>query len=562
MNSNINKKILLINPPFEDFYQTKIRQEPLGLAYLSAVLRRAGFETILLDALADSGRKTVELPPPLKYMRAYYPAQDLSPFKLFTNFYHFGQSWEWLEDEISRINPDLIGITSNFTPYFPNVVQVARICKRILPQVPVVVGGHHVTASPGSALTEGCFDRVVLGEGEMTFLALAETILTGSEEELRHIPGTAFLDGDFVQMNSPAAKIENPDDLPYPDAPAGLSRKMLLTSRGCPMNCNFCTIQKVMGKKNRLRSVDSVLDEIAHWETLGYREIDLEDDNLLFYPKRAENLFQKIIDRFGERHFRLAAMNGISAEKLSKPLLQLMAQAGFEWLNLPLVSGNETIQSQIHRHQSRDHFLEIVRMAADFNLKIVGYLILGLPDDSLENMIADILTLAQERVLIGPSIFYPPPGSAVFEACVARNYIQPNDFIRFRSTAFSVETENFTRTELVTLFRVARLINYVKEIIDSGELGSFSLVDWLYRQPSPELESCTRLNAKQIGGFLLQEFFLNKSLKGMKLKERFGNHFKYEMIEYKISHQLIVRLQQQLQGLTLKGVTSKRETRI
>lgn len=134
--------------------------------------------------------------------------------------------------------------------------------------------------------------------------------------------------------------------------------------------------------------------------------------------------------------------------------------------------------------------------------------------------------------------------------------------ITFRSTAFSVETEKFSRTDLVSLLRIVRLINYIKALIDTGDFENLRLTDWLSRQPVPDLQRGNRLTQKQIGIILLQEFFLNKSLKGMKLKSRFGNQFNYEMIEYKVSHELIARIQQAMTGLKLRGVTSNSETRI
>lgn len=554
-------KILLINPPIEDFYQTQIRQEPLGLGYLAAVLQFAGFQVTLLDALAESTRQTIPLPTALKYLAPEYPPADLSPFKLFTHYYHFGKSWERIEQEISLEKPDLIGISANFTPYFDMAVQVARICKKRFPQIPVVAGGHHVTARPDSALKTGYIDYIVLGEGEETFRSLANAIFF-EPENIVLLPGIAFRQHDSFQINPRAGQIENLDRLPYPAVAPGATTKMLLTSRGCPFNCNFCTIRNVMGRKIRRRGIESVIDEIAFWQRQGIQEIDFEDDNFLFNPEHARQLLTAIVARFGERKLRFSAMNGLSATQLDESLLQLLAQVGFDWLNLPLVSGNVKIQQQIQRNQSREHFLSIVRQAAKYGLKIVAYLILGLPDDSLENMMRDILTLAQEQVLIGPSVFYPPPGSPIFDECVSRNYLQPDDFVRFRTTAFSVETENFSRTDLVTLFRLVRLINYLKELIDSGTVKSVNLSAWIEKEPVPELLTPERLEKSQIGLILLHEFFQNHRLAGLKLAGRRGNQFKYEMIEYKQSYNLVNLMRQQLVGLKLKGVISNREVQI
>ena len=114
----MKKRILLINPPIEDFYQTEIRQEPLGLEYIAALLKKNGFIVYILNALAKKSTKNIPLPKQLFYLKIFYPSDDLSPFKLFTQYQHFGMSLEEIRAELKFINPDFIGISVNFTPYF------------------------------------------------------------------------------------------------------------------------------------------------------------------------------------------------------------------------------------------------------------------------------------------------------------------------------------------------------------------------------------------------------------------------------------------------------------
>lgn len=559
MTESPQKHILLINPPIEDFYQTHIRQEPLGLAYLAAVLEQAQFKVTVLNALAQNQKQKIQLPPELDYLRVFYPLNDVSPFRLFTYYYHFGLSFNELTERIKTFSPDLIGITANFTPYFSATVQVARICKIIHPSVPVVVGGHHVTVTPEMTLTNNCFDFVVLGEGEATFLELIRLVFKNSREKLAALTGIGFRDNGRVRINWPTRHIQPLDQLPFPKKYTPDTAKMILTSRGCPNNCHFCTIRKVMGQTIRYRSLVNVLQEIEYWINQGIGEFDFEDDNLLYNPLRAKQLWQSIIIQFGKRQLKLSAMNGIAADTLDEELLELMYLAGFEWLNVPLVSGNPNMLKRLARNQSSEYFFQIVQLAAKYQLKVVAYLIVGLPQDTIEKMIEDIISLARLKVLIGPSIFYPPPGSPVYEYCLQRNYIQSNTFSLFRSSAVPVETENFSRTDIVTLFRIIRLLNFIKQLIDTECIPSSGFYQWLKDEAGNTLIAPKRLSREQIGCILLREFFLNQQLKGLRLREKKGNQFYYQKIEYITSEKVIQKTLNSLTGTPIRGVSSERE---
>lgn len=547
-------RVLLINPPIEDFYQTKIRQEPLGLEYLAAYIQAHEYFVQILDALNYDHKKTISIPQKLSYLKKYYPVGDISPFKLYGHYRHFGMDDDEIKKRALAFKPHYIGISSNFTPYFDRAVHVAEICKNVLPTVPVIMGGHHVTAAPESAFNCGYVDYVVLGEGEFTFLNLLNILKDQQFENLNSLSGIAFRNRDRIQINPVQEFIADLDALPVPQNVQFFPGKMILTSRGCPRNCNFCSIKKVMGKRIRFRSIDSVIKEIKIAIDSGITTIDFEDDTLTFNKKHAVQLFNALIDHFGEQDITFSALNGIDAHTLDEELVSLLKKAGFRWLNLPLVSGSPRIQNQLNRNQSHTQFAKIIELASRYNLKVTAYLIIGLPEDNPLRLLNDILYLATQRVLLGPSVFYPPPGTQTYKNCVNRGYIDAEDYIKFRSTALAVTTEHFSRTALITLFRLCRVINYLKNLIDNNEISSFqSFLDSAIPF-SDDLMSAHKLNSSEIGQMLLHQFFRNGKLRGLRYIGTKNFQHQYKWIDYPQSPSMIDKFITSIRGKEIRGI--------
>ncbi len=549
------KQILLINPPIQDFYQTEIRQQSLGLKYIQAVLESAGYQTFLLDCLACNKRQTIPIPEQLSYLKAYYLINDLSPYKLFTHYRHFGLSFEEISKRLQNYQPDLIGISINFTPYFGMAIEIARICKSIFPKVPIVAGGHHATAVPEKVFETGLFDFVILGEGEERILRLIDALLKDDTDSLKAIDGIAYREQDHIVINPIQSYIQNLDQLPKLKIKDDVG--MLITSRGCPKSCNFCSIAKVMGKKVRLRSIESVLNEMEIGIKNGVHQFDFEDDHLTINQMRAKKLFKEIANRFSNYNLTLSAMNGMLADSLDEELIAMMKVAGFEWLNIPLVSGSQAIQSSIERNQSYHYFSNVVTWAQKYGLKVVAYLILGLPEDTLDQMMDDIIFLADLPVLIGPSIFYPPPGSITFENCVRRGYISGVDYLLYRSSAVPVETENFSRCDLITLFRIVRIINFLKKIIDE-HLNSNQYLSHFVRSRSIQsvpLKTSRKLSQEAIGMLLIEQLFQHQRLRGFTLIEQKNEEFLYDWINYEIAPAVVSKFINKIQQRKIAGIS-------
>src|SRR4030043_2250786 len=187
-------KVLFIQPPIRDFYQTSIRTQPLGLAYLAASLKSYGYEVEILDCQTEK-KKSISIPSELSYLRDFYPFNDRSPFKLYTGYYHFGMGWEEIRRRIEDSKADAFGISSSFTPYHGEALEIARIIKEWDRKKMVVMGGAHVSCDPAGVLQSPFVDYAVLGEGEARFPLLIKKI---EGKDLKEITG---MDGIGYRLN-------------------------------------------------------------------------------------------------------------------------------------------------------------------------------------------------------------------------------------------------------------------------------------------------------------------------------------------------------------------------
>jgi anaerobic magnesium-protoporphyrin IX monomethyl ester cyclase len=471
-------KVLLIQPPVRDFYQTRIRTQPIGLAYLAASLRLQGFETTILDC--QTGRqRSIPLPPQFSHLHEIYPSDDRSPFRLYSSFYHFGMGWEEIRREIDAFKPAAVGIASLFTPYHGEALEVARIVKEGDPFRIVIMGGPHVSGDPEGVLNSGLVDYVVLGEGEVRFPRLLKAI---QEKRLvKDMEGIGYWNGGKIRINPVEGFIDNVNSIPWPARDLldpdryriGKRRStMLITSRGCPHQCVYCSARLVMGHRFRPRSPEAVVEEMEDCQNrYNIASFDIEDDNFTFDLDRAKHLMHLIIQTFGERTLYLSAMNGISFASLDLELLGLMRRAGFGAVNLSFVSHDGLTRRRMKRPGAGPaYFEEIVESAVRLGFTIVAYAIFGLPGQTLSEMVDTLIYLMARRVLIGPSIYYPSPGTALMEHC-RREGLLPPDMSQWRSSAFPVETKDFDRLDLATLFRLTRLINFLKGKMSHGDMG-------------------------------------------------------------------------------------------
>ncbi|MCP4691663.1 MAG: B12-binding domain-containing radical SAM protein [Desulfobacterales bacterium] len=467
--------ILLIQPPIRDFYLTRKRTIPYGLACIAAVLEAEGFSVEILDALATRRSKIIEAPEEMAHLNEFYGRPDRSPFALFHGFKHFGWSFEHIGHLARQSKAPLVGVSSLFTPYMDTAVETARIVKALHPDCKLVMGGHHPTALPESVMAHDAVDFVLRGEGEASMPLLARAVL--EDGDIGSVPGVVHRDRTGqVRISAPAVM----PDLTACPIPAmhllnhryyrrGKSGGAVVTaSRGCPMRCTYCCMGASSPIPYRRRPAASVIREIEHaverWSA-GF--IDFEDENLSLDRPWFMDLLKEMERRFARGGLEPRAMNGLYPPSLDEEMIRAMKRAGFSALNLSLGATRSAQLKGLGRDDIRDAFDRALRHAETHDLEAVGYVIAGGPRQRADDSIADLLWFAERRVLLGVSIFYPAPGSVDYRHCRDQGLL-PETFSLMRSSALPLNAPT-SRKEAATILRLGRILNFMKHLLDSGD---------------------------------------------------------------------------------------------
>jgi len=362
-------KILLINPPttFSQIYGDwdlsglDTYSPPLGILYLAGYLRENNHKPCVLD---------LEV---LKW--------DLKK----------------LLEYVLKFDPDIIGITS-MTINFLNAQKIAALMKANLRSVPVIIGGPHLTAAPIETLSGyPDFDYGVYGEGEITFLEIAEKIK--KKEPINNLKGLVWRnDKNKVIVSEPREYIENLDILPFPawdlleSFPTSYPHSILeskrlpaasiMTSRGCPFQCTFCD-NSIFGTKVRHFSADYTLRMIKHLiDNYGIRDLMILDDNFLLSKKK---LF-KICDTIINNKLDLTWYCMGHAKTMTEDRLKKIKQAGCWFIELGIESGNDEMLKKIKKSTTKKEITDAISHAKKAGLKTKGNFIFGFPGDTLETI--------------------------------------------------------------------------------------------------------------------------------------------------------------------------------
>ncbi|HWP49337.1 MAG TPA: radical SAM protein [Candidatus Limnocylindrales bacterium] len=514
-------KLILLQPPIQDFYETDVRLQPIGLCYLKAAVKKylPDVEVVIKDYHQGWGRRTIPIPKELAYLKDFYPWPDKSPFSSFYHYYHFGAPFEVLAEEVAREKPDLVGISSLFSPYYREVLQSAHEIKKRL-KVPILVGGSHVSAAPLTMLKHPDIDFVIRGEGERPLVEFLRAWKNG--ESLDRVPNLGFKKKGTYVLNEMEDNFPL-EELPFPDL-SDLPRErylfenrplsFVITSRSCPHRCTFCSVHLTFGYRYRRRTPEQVFQEIKQRYREGFRVFDFEDDNLTFYMDEMKVLCKKLIEAFPAGDLQLVAMNGISYLSLNPELLQFMKRAGFTHLNLALVSSDEVVRETTKRPHTIEKYLEVVHEATRLGFKIVSYQILGLPNETLDSMVQTLSFAARLPVLLGASMFYLTPNSPI-----AKGFPEPaeEDIFKSRLTAMAIESKQFRREDIYTLFITTRIINFIKGIQFEG--NSLTLGEALDKARSQGKRSA--LGADLLEKLLTEQRLYAATGHGLKLLPRF-----------------------------------------
>lgn len=453
-------KVLLLQPPIEDFYNTSIRTCPLSLLYLAARIRDKA-ETAVLDLRSNHRPLPLEAHP-FEDLAPFYREGIRTPFSFFGAYYRFGLDENQIEAEIRKADPDVVCISSLFTTYSLEALEIARIAKAINEEIVTLMGGIHPTLFPRHCLSSPYVDYVIRGEGETPLVRLIEALAAGRRPHAREIDGLCERDGDDYRISEPSVE-EDIDLLPARDLldPSAyrIGKKnytFFLTSRGCPFQCAFCGKPAV---PYRRRSLESMEREIGECLDLGIKAVDFEDDML----NLDTGFFHEVLGLFEGTDLTLSAMNGIYTGNLTGATLEKMYSAGFRRLNFALVD----ISKPVMKNQGRTfptNLLTLLPYLEDSPFLMEAHFIIGLPGQTPDEVLETMIFLMGKRLLPGPSIFYLAPGSPIFQEQVGENW---QSLIKsMRSSAMVPVNPLMPRETLFTFMKLTRFINFVKGALD------------------------------------------------------------------------------------------------
>lgn len=436
-------KILLIQPPSVTIKgERKICQVPLGLGYISANVNEE-YDIKVIDAIVEGYDH--EVPMGEEYII-------------------FGLPFRKIREEIVQYEPDMVAISIQSTAFYLNGLAIAKITKHINKDIIVSVGGAYPSADYKKVIDSEFIDYIMIGEGEESFNELLEAL--NEKRKLNDVDGLIYKDSnkkvimnpkrnyitDLDSLRSPFTKLQNVDRY-FKINSAHFETKSsrathMITSRGCPNDCDFCTIHDVWGYKYRMRSTENVLEEVAMLkEKYDITEIHFEDDNIAYNEERAIEIFKGL----KKYNIKWGLPNGISLKTINKDLLKLMKESGCYTMALPFESASQnTLQNIIHKYVDLEHGANMVKEATKLGIETYGFFIVGFPGETMED-IRQTMEYSAGLGLTGIYIFYatPFPGTQLLKQVVARGYMSDDkDLFQLTIERPSFGTKNFTVEDL------------------------------------------------------------------------------------------------------------------
>jgi radical SAM superfamily enzyme YgiQ (UPF0313 family) len=329
-----------------------------------------------------------------------------------------------------------------------------KICKAFDSHIFTVIGGPHVTfALEETLLHSPWIDAIAIGEGERTLVELARAVEEG--KDIHQVPGIAFADGGKVVKTSPRAIIENLDDLPLPARellPMARYRALgtpctVITSRGCPYSCIFCSGHRMFGPKVRFRSPGLVVDEIEKLQRdFGLAKINIVDDTFTLNHSHTRAVCKEMLRRNLKMKWSVFAR----VDRISDDLAQLMNRAGCEWVLFGVESADGGILKTIKKGFTPEEVRRGVKIAAEAGINVFNSFILGLPGESQET--------ARKSLAFGDELYQkygakygfhmlsPLPGTEIYER--AKDYgirIFSRNWARYNANEPITETPTMSR---------------------------------------------------------------------------------------------------------------------
>lgn len=490
-------KILLCKPPLtlqNDFHGIARFFLPIGLGYIASSLKKDGHEVKILDAGIEKWNKINERGNGVKYL---------------------GMSYDDITERVKEEEPDIVGI-SILTVEAINASLVAKAVKKANRNIKVIAGGPHVCARPEETIRDPNIDFIVIGEGEITTAELVNALEKG--KQLNDVRGIWYKKDNIIFKNKPRPFVKDLDELPFPawdimnlekyfkalkylqGSRSYEEREVgIISSRGCPFACVFCSIRLSMGRGFRPRSPENVISEIEYLvNEYGVKHIGFEDDNLTFDKERINAICDLLIEKSLNKKITWSTPNGVRADTLDEDLLRKMRKAGCTVIAVSPESGSQyVVNNIIGKNLDLKNVERVVRICKKVGIKCGCFFVIGIPGETTEQIEETVNFANKMRSLGGTpscSIAWPYYGTTLYKLAREKGYLLKKDGEELELGLLNMEamikTPEFTPEQVYKYHRMVQ-----------GNFDRNLLFELMKKRPTDALR-----------GFLLHPAFITKYL--------------------------------------------------
>lgn len=454
-NKDKKVKVLLLFPNFQmyEIIGVDATQPPLSLGYLAGMLKANNIEYTVIDAAC-----------------------------LKLNEHQIIQ-------RIREFNPDVICITTNIAIAYASLLH-SQLIRKEFPDIKIIIGGPWATAEYEKLLKNKHADYVIIGEGEYTLIELIKDVFESGLSP-NHIKSLAYLENNTVKVNERRPLIEKLDDIPFPDwthfpkkGYTKLSRVKpvypILTSRGCPYECINCT-KLVHGTRMRYRSVENVLAELDYLESIGAKEISIEDDVFNINKRRAKRILLEIAKR--KYPFKIQLANGIRADFVDELFAKLAYAAGVYKTAFGVESGSQVVVNFLKKRLDLKVLPKSIDILHKAHIKVTGYFIFGLPIENMNSLVHTVNFASKLKFdsVIGFTLVLFP-GTELHQFCESKGLIEGTQEVKpglnYQYAPLSFKTKDLNEKNMKKLRNYYIIKQYLNPINFARFLSGFTLFEF------------------------------------------------------------------------------------
>ncbi len=383
----MKKKVIIVEPKGSqaNVFDKYMNLPLMGPVYLGTILKDAGFDVIIYNE---------------NFMR--------------------GERFS-----INHMDADFL-LLSLLTPTVERGFEIARQFRQVNPKAKIIIGGVHPTLMSSESLEFA--DYVVEGEGESIIVDLLNN---GSDTKLVK-----------------TTRIQDLDTIPIPDFTLLYNHKIMdmypmITSRGCPFDCNFCSVTKTFGKKHRRASIDRIIEELKQ---VKLKEVFFYDDNFTANPKRTKALLQRMIDEKIKKTWTTQTRIDIAQDR---ELLGLMKKSGCRTIYIGFESIDNDVLKGYKKSQTADEIEKAINIIHEFDIEIHGMFMFGSDFDTKEIFKNTVRFCKKNHIeTLQFMVLTPFPGTKVYEDMDRAGRLLHKNWNYYDALHVVYKPKNFTPKEL------------------------------------------------------------------------------------------------------------------